>query len=100
MPAVGSIPTIDASPPLFLVSSSNKGELGILEIVTHNQTIRFYSLADGSVVPSASASSQYTYGKEGSICRVIFEDFEYPIHQQQTPRLLYAQGAVVRELAW
>lgn len=76
-------------------------ELGLLAGITHNQTIQFYSLADGSVVPSGpSLSAAAQSSNTGNICRILFEEYEYPIHQNQTPRVLYAQGSVIQELEW
>jgi hypothetical protein len=63
------------------------------------QNIRLYSLADGCIVPSP-ASFRDTFNDRTFINRIRFEEYEYPMHQQQAPRLLYAQGPDIVELAW
>ncbi|OKL57078.1 hypothetical protein UA08_07670 [Talaromyces atroroseus] len=75
-------------------------ELGLLAALTNNHNIQLYSLADGSVVPSASSLLSPQFPDGGNVCRILFEEYEYPIHQQQAPRLLFSRGQTIQELGW
>ncbi|KAE8551797.1 hypothetical protein EYB25_005687 [Talaromyces marneffei] len=75
-------------------------ELGLLATTTEDRrNIRFYSLADGSIVQSPH-SLRDTYNDRTFINKIRFEEYQYPMHQRQEPRLLYAQGPDIVELAW
>ncbi|KUL84779.1 hypothetical protein ZTR_07273 [Talaromyces verruculosus] len=75
-------------------------ELGLLATTTEDrQNIRFYSLADGAIVLSPT-SLRDTYNDRTFINKIRFEEYQYPMHQRQAPRLLYAQGPDIVELAW
>lgn len=63
------------------------------------QNIRFYSLADGAIVLSPTLLRD-TYNDRTFINKIRFEEYQYPMHQRQAPRLLYAQGPDIVELAW
>ncbi|EED15137.1 hypothetical protein TSTA_045930 [Talaromyces stipitatus ATCC 10500] len=76
-------------------------ELGLLASATQDrQNIGFYSLADGSIVPSPTSLRGPTPDTHGNITQIRFEEYQYPMHQRQAPRLLYSQGANIIELAW
>lgn len=68
--------------------------------VTHDQKLRFYSLADGSVIPTPASLLRNSPACNENITRMRFEEYQYPMHQRQTPRLLYSQRSIVREIAW
>ncbi|KAH8691129.1 hypothetical protein BGW36DRAFT_387733 [Talaromyces proteolyticus] len=76
-------------------------ELGMVASTTRDQSIKFHSLADGSVLPSPASHPASRYPSvPGNISRLLFENPQYATRDWQRPRLLVARGNIIQEWTW